>query len=115
MMNIKLNKMKEKVFHEDYYKILNKKTKTELIEKIEDQHIEYRKLGWDLDCSGDYQIKIWKNKQLVQDLKFTWSDQPNGANFKDVKDLEHQLMQAYQDYQSLVESQIIFNGDWDER
>jgi len=106
---------KEKVFHEDYYKLLNKKTKTQLIEKLEDAHVEYKKLGWQLDCSGDYQIKIWKNKKLVQDLKFTWDDNPHGASFKDVKDLEHSLMTAYQDYESLIESQIILNDDWDER
>lgn len=105
----------EKVFHEDYYKELNKKTKSQLIKKIEDEHIRYRKLGWDLECSGEYQIKIWKNKKLVQDLKFTWDDNPHGANFKDVKELEHALTVAYQDYESLIESQIIINDDWDER
>lgn len=105
---------KGKVFHETYYKELNKKTKSQLIEKLEDAHIKYTKLGWQLDCSGDYQVKIWKNKELVQDLKFSWDDNPYGANFKDVKDLENALCTAYQDYESLIESQIIINNDWDE-
>ena len=103
-----------KVFHETYYKTLNKKTKSELIIEIEEAHLRYRKLGWELDCSGHYQIKVWKNKKQVQDLEFTWEDNPHGANFKEIKDLEHSLMKSYQDYDSLLESQIIINNDWDE-
>jgi len=108
-------KTNEKVFHENYYKQLNKKTKAELITKLEEKHLEYRKLGWELETSGHYEIKIWKNKKQVQNLEFTWEDNPHGANFKEVKDLEHGLMTAYQDYESIVESQIIINNDWDER
>lgn len=104
-----------KIFHETYYKELNKKTKAELITTLEKKHIQYRQLGWELETSGHYQIIIWKNKKQVQDLEFTWNDNPHGANFKEIKDLEHSLMSAYQDCESLIESQIIINNDWDER
>ena len=37
------------------------------------------------------------------------------VTYDEVKDLEHSLMAAYQDYDSLVESEIIIKNDWDER
>ena len=65
--------------------------------------------------SGEYKIIISKNKKQVQELNFTWEDNPHGCRYDEVKDLEHSLMAAYQDYDSLVESEIIIKNDWDER
>ena len=48
-------------------------------------------------------------------MKFTWDDNPHGASFDEIKDLEHALMKSYQDYESLIESEIILFDDWDER
>ena len=106
---------KKRHFHEDYYKTLDKCTKAELITKLEESDKSQRRIQWKLDMSGEYKIIISKNKKQVQELNFTWDDNPNGANWDEVKDLEHSLMAAYQDYDSLVESQIIINNDWDER
>ena len=106
---------KKRHFHEDYYKTLDKCTKAELITKLEESDKSQRRIKWKLHMSGEYKIIISKNKKQVQELNFTWDDNPNGANWDEVKDLEHSLMAAYQDYDSLVESQIIINNDWDER
>jgi hypothetical protein len=102
-------------FHEYYYKILEKCTKAELITKLEESDKREKSSHWKLDMSGEYKIIISKNKKQVQELNFTWDDNPHGCRYDEVKDLEHSLMTAYQDYDSLVESQIIINNDWDER
>ena len=102
-------------FHEDYYKALDKCTKAELITKLEESDKNCRYTECKLDMPGEYKIIISKNKKQVQELNFTWDDNPNGANWDEVKDLEHSLMAAYQDYDSLVESEIIIKNDWDER
>ena len=108
-------KKQEKVFSEYYYEILEKCTKEELITKLEDLQKEKEKVYWKLDMSGEYEMKIFKNKKQVQELKFSWEDNPHGCRWDEVKDLEHSLMAAYQDYESLVESQITIKNDWDER
>jgi len=102
-------------FHEDYYKALEKCTKAELITKLEESDKSQRRIEWKLDMSGEYKIIISKNKKQVQELNFTWDDNPHGCRYDEVKDLEHSLMAAYQDYDSLVESEIIIKNDWDER
>lgn len=108
-------KKKERHFHDGYYKILEKCTKAELIEKLEESSKRERSLQYKLDCSGEYNVKIFKNKEEVVDLNFSWEDNPNGSNWDEIKDLEHSLMTAYQDYDSLVESEILIKNDWDER
>ena len=94
-------------FHEDYYKALDKCTKAELITKLEESDKSQRRIEWKLDMSGEYKIIISKNKKQVQELNFTWEDNPHGCRYDEVKDLEHSLMAAYQDKDSLVESEII--------
>ena len=106
---------KERHFHEDYYKVLEKCTKAELITKLEDFDKSNRRTEWKLDMSGEYKITIFKNKKKAQELNFTWEDNPHGCRWDEVKDLEHSLMAAYQDYDSLVESEILIKNDWDER
>ena len=96
----------KKHFHEDYYKALDKCTKAELITKLEESDKRERRTEWKLDMSGEYKIIISKNKKQVQELNFTWDDNPHGAKWDEVKNLEHSLMAAYQDYDSLVESQF---------
>ena len=52
---------KERHFHEDYYKLLEKCTKAELITKLEDFDKSNRRTEWKLDMSGEYKITIYKN------------------------------------------------------
>ena len=106
--------IKGDVFHKNYYDSLSKMTKKELIAKLEDSQIEIKKTNYKLDVYGSYSINIFKNKKKVQSLDFTLDDVPNGARFDEIKDLEHSLMNAYQDYESLIESEIIIKNDWDE-
>jgi len=108
-------KKKERHFADGYYKILEKCTKAELIEKLEESSKREKKQYWKLDMSGNYNIKIFKNKEEVVDLDFGWEDNPHGSKWDEVKDLEHSLMTAYQDYDSLIESEILIKNDWDER
>ena len=106
---------KKKHLHEDYYKILEKCTKAELITKLEESDKRERSTQWKLDCSGEYSITIFKNKKVVQVLKFTWEDNPHGSRWDEIQDLRHSLMNSYQDYDSLIESEVTFKDDWDER
>tara|TARA_B110000305_G_scaffold175433_1_gene194054 strand:+ start:1201 stop:1533 length:333 start_codon:yes stop_codon:yes gene_type:complete len=108
-------KKQERHFHKSFYEILEKCTKAELITRLENSDKEVRKERWKLDMPGEYQIRILKNKKEVQKLNFTWDDNPHGARWDEVKDLEHSLMAAYQDYESIVESFILIKNDWDER
>lgn len=105
----------KKHFHKDYYKILEKCTKAELITKLEESNKREREVRWKLDCSGEYEIRIYKDKKAVQVLTFSWEDNPHGSRWDEIQDLRHSLMTAYQDYDSLVESKIIIKDDWDER
>mgnify|MGYP003645447665 FL=1 len=106
--------IKGDVFHKNYYDSLSKMTKKELIAKLEDSQIEIKKTNYKLDVYGSYSINIFKNKKKVQSLDFTIDDLPNGARYDEITDLEHSLMSAYQDYESLIESEIIIKNDWDE-
>jgi hypothetical protein len=108
-------KKQERHFHKSFYEILEKCTKAELITRLENSDKEVRKERWKLDMSGEYQIRILKNKKEVQELNFTWDDNPHGARWDELKDLEHSLMNAYQDYESIVESIVLIKNDWDER
>jgi hypothetical protein len=94
---------------------IKKETKTQIIERLERARAEANKYKWLCEISGRYNIVIYKNKKKVQELKFTWKDNPHGASFEEIKDLEHSLMKSYQDYESLIESEIILFDDWDER
>ena len=107
-------KTKKRHFHEDYYKILESCTKKELITKLEESDQREKKIQWKLDCSGEYEIRIYKNKKAVQVLTFDWKDNPHGSRWDEIQDLRHSLMTAYQDYDSLIESKIIIKDDWDE-
>jgi len=106
--------IKGDVFHESYYDSLSKMTKKELIAKLEDSQIEIKRTNYKLDVYGGYSINIFKNKKKVQSLDFTLDDNPHGTRYDEITDLEHSLMSAYQDYESLIESEIIIKNDWDE-
>ena len=106
--------IKGDVFHKNYYDSLSKMTKKELIAKLEDSEIEYKRTNQKLDIYGSYSINIFKNKKKVSSLDFTLDDVPHGARFNEITDLEHSLMSAYQDYESLVQSEITIKNDWDE-
>jgi hypothetical protein len=108
-------KKQERHFHKSFYEILEKCTKAELITRLEDSDKQVRQERWKLDMPSEYQIIIYKNKKEVQSLEFTWDVCEHGARWDEVKDLEHSLMNAYQDYESIVESVIIIKNDWDER
>tara|TARA_B100000902_G_C27307505_1_gene916392 strand:- start:2313 stop:2645 length:333 start_codon:yes stop_codon:yes gene_type:complete len=105
----------ERHFHKDYYKILEKCTKAELITKLEESDKREKSTQWKLECTGEYEIRIYKNKKAVQILTYTWDDNPHGARWDEIDDLRHALMNSYQDYDSLIESKVIFKDDWDER
>tara|TARA_R100001163_G_C5037644_1_gene176503 strand:- start:469 stop:801 length:333 start_codon:yes stop_codon:yes gene_type:complete len=102
-------------FHEDYYKTLEKCTKAELITKLEESDKRETNLQRKLDCSGEYSITIYKNKKVIQKLEYTWDDNPHGARWDDIETLRLALMDSYQDYESLIESEVTLKDDWDER
>lgn len=94
---------------------IKKETKAQIIERLERARAEENKYKWLCEISGNYKIIIYKNKKKVQELEFTWDDNPHGASFEEIKNLEKALLHSYQDYESLIESEIILFDDWDER
>jgi len=94
---------------------IKKETKAQVIERLERSRAEENKYKWLCEISGNYKIIIYKNKKKVQELEFTWDDNPHGASFEEIKNLEKALLHSYQDYESLIESEIILFDDWDER
>jgi hypothetical protein len=93
---------------------IKKETKAQVIERLERARAEENKYKWLCEISGRYKIIIYKNKKKVQELEFTWDDNPHGASFEEIKNLEKALLHSYQDYESLIESEIILFDDWDE-
>ena len=51
----------------------------------------------------------------LERIEFVHRQLEIATSWDEVKDLEHSLMAAYQDYESIVESLIIIKNDWDER
>ena len=99
---------------EHYLKELKKLSKQELIQRIDWKEGTINRQNNVNEISGVYKINVYKNKSLVHSISMGWKDNPHGARFNDVKDLASSLMTAYQDYESLIETEIIIKDDWDE-
>ena len=95
----------------DSYK---KKTKKELIQCLDWMQGSLTTAQNKDNIGGEYTIEVYKNKIPVQTISLGWNENPHGAKFSDVQQLASSLMNAYQDYESLVETKIILIDDWDE-
>ena len=98
------------------YQIKNykKQTKKELIQSLNWIQGRLNKANLKDDISGCYIIEVYKNKIPVQTISMGWNENPHGAKFSDIQQLANSLMNAYQDYDSLVETKIILLEEWDE-
>ena len=98
------------------YQIKNykKQTKKELIQSLNWIQGRLNKANLKDDISGCYIIEVYKNKIPVQTISMGWNENPHGAKFSDIQQLANSLMNAYQDYDSLVETKIILLDEWDE-
>ena len=103
-----------KHINEHYLKELKKLSKQELIQRIDWKEGTIKRQNNVNQISGVYKINVYKNKSLVHSISMDLDDNPHGARFNEVKDLASSLITAYQDYESLIETEIIIKDDWDE-
>ena len=103
-----------KHINDHYLKELKKLSKQELIQRIDWKEGTIKRQNNVNQISGVYKINVYKNKSLVHSISMDWDDNPHGARFNEVKDLASSLITAYQDYESLIETEIIIKDDWDE-
>jgi len=103
-----------KHINEHYLKELKKLSKQELIQRIDWKEGTIKRQNNVNQISGVYKINVYKNKTLAHSISMDWDDNPHGARFNEVKDLASSLITAYQDYESLIETEIIIKDDWNE-
>ena len=103
-----------KHINEHYLKELKKLSKQELIQRIDWKEGTIKRQNNVNQISGVYKINVYKNKSLIHSISMDWDNNPHGAIFNEVKGLASSLMTAYQDYESLIETEIIIKDDWDE-
>ena len=97
-----------------YLKELKKLSKQELIQRIDWKEGTIKRQNNVNQISCVYKINVYKNKTLAHSISMDWDDNPHGARFNEVKDLASSLITAYQDYESLIETEIIIKDDWNE-
>jgi len=103
-----------KHINDHYLKELKKLSKRELIQRIDWKEGTINRQNNVNQISGVYKINVYKNKSLIHSISMDWDNNPHGARFNEVKGLASSLMTAYQDYESLIETEIIIKDDWDE-
>ena len=94
---------------------MNKETKAELIDRLNEAEKRYRRLNWELDHYGKATILISKSGAILQTLNFNEDTNPHGLRIDDLKETAQSLEKLYQDYESNIESTIILKSEWDER
>ena len=99
---------------EHQIKSYKKQSKKELIQSLNWMQGRLNKANLKDDISGCYIIEVYKNKIPVQTISMDWDDNPHGAKFSEIQQLANSLMNAYQDYDSLIETKIILLEEWDE-
>jgi len=93
---------------------MNKETKSQLIDRLNEAEKRYRRLNWELDHYGKASILISKGGAIVQDLNFSEDTNPQGLRIDDLKETAQSLEKLYQDYESNIQSTIILKSEWDE-
>lgn len=93
---------------------MNKETKAQLIERLNEAEKKYRRLYWELDHYGKATILISKAGAIVQTLNFNEETNPNGLRIDELRNIAQNLEQIYQDYESNIETTIILKSNWDE-
>jgi hypothetical protein len=98
------------------YQIKNykKQTKKELIQSLDWMQGSLSEAQSKDNIGGQYTIEVYKNKIPVQTISLGWDENPHGAKFSEIQQLASSLMNAYQDYDSLIETKIILLDEWDE-
>ena len=93
---------------------INKETKAELIERLNEAEKKYRRLNFEFDHYGKATILISKAGAIVQTINFNEDTNPHGLRIDELKNVAQNLEQIYQDYESNIESTIILKSEWDE-
>ena len=98
------------------YQIKNykKQTKKELIQSLDWMQRSLSEAQSKDNIGGQYTIEVYKNKIPLQTISLGWDENPHGAKFSEIQQLANSLMNAYQDYESLIETKVILLEEWDE-
>ena len=108
--------MKKKYEYLTEYQLqqINKETRAELIERLNEAEKRYSRLNWELDHYGKATILISKAGAIVQTINFNEETNPHGLRIDEIKNVAQNLEQIYQDYDSNIETTIILKSEWDE-
>ena len=93
---------------------IDKETKEQLKQRLNDQEKKYRQLSFELDHYGKASILISKGGAIIQSLNFNEDTNPNGFRINELKNVANNLEEIYQDYDSNIQTTIILKSDWDE-
>jgi len=94
---------------------VKKETTEEILERLNNSEKKYKRLYWDCQHWGSVIIHIYKNGIEIQRINLNEKDTANGFDFSELKSIANDLENMYQDYESLIESTITLNSEWDER
>ena len=93
---------------------IDKETKEQLKQRLNDKEKKYRRLSSEFDHYGKASILISKGGAIIQSLNFNEDSNPHGFRIDELKNVANNLEEIYQDYQSNIQTTIILKSDWDE-
>ena len=95
-------------------KTIKKETKEETLNRVNNLEKEIQRFNWDVMHWGKIKLIIYKNGEMIQELNFDEMNTANGFSFIEIKSISTELQKLYQDFESKIETKIIFNDEWDE-
>mgnify|MGYP001466991879 CR=1 FL=1 len=94
---------------------INKSSKDEILERLNEKEKKYKRLFWESQFFGSVKMIISKNGETLQNIELNEMDTENGFLFSDLKSISDEFQRLYQNYDSLIETKIILSDKWDER
>lgn len=95
-------------------KTIKKETKEETLNRVNNLEKQIQHFEWDVMHWGKIKLIIYKNGEMIQELNFDEMNTANGFSFIDIKSISTELQKLYQDYESNIETKIVFTDEWDE-
>jgi len=95
-------------------KTIKKETKEETLNRVNNLEKQIQRFNWDVMHWGKIKLIIYKNGENIQELNFDEMNTADGFSFIEIKSISTELQRLYQDYESKLETKIIFTDEWDE-
>lgn len=94
---------------------IKKESIEEILDRLNSKEQKYKRLFWETQHWGKIRIVVLKNGKQIHSIEFDPMNTANGFMFNDIKGMAQSLEQMYQDYESLIQTRILFLDEWDER